>query len=804
MARKRAKTDSDEKTPASADASNGTKVVLSNADRLGFCKPLCSSFPIPAFILDTSGRVIAASEIAADFFGRPLSDIVGAVFSDFFIYDEALSTCTRSTFVEAMEKRRVTDCIVGLRKGDGTPLIIKASMGPYDDEGNHILFVALFDMTAERSAEAERHEVEERYRMLFENLNRGIAIYEAIDDGKNFVIKEFNRSSEDMEHVKREEVVGKLVTDAFPGVKTLGLLDVFQRVWKTGTQEHLPPAVYEDARLGRSWRKNDVFKLPTGQIVSVYVDVTDRMETLRKLEESEIRYRALFENMRSGVAVYETVDDGRDFIIKEFNQAAARNDKVKRTDVVGKPVTEVFPGADKIGFVDVLRRVWKEGKPEYFPPTLYEDVRIGTVWWEDYVYKLPTGELVATFENVTERMKAVDDLRRSVSQVMAERDKIDTIVQSIAEAVFVVDKDDAIILFNEAASVITGIPMGEAIGKRYVDHLKFVAGPDEKRADAFIKAARETGMAATASGDVVLINREGRRIAVATSAAPLKSADGVTGVVVVFRDVSAEREADKMKTEYASITSRQMHTPLTDVRWYLELLLRGKAGQIPPKAREYVEQINATNERMIRLVEELLSISKSEAVGSGTLPNDAIDISTIIRDVINENIDLMRDNRVSVEISESIPKKFYLRVDQKSIRDVFRHLISNAVKYSKGSGKVDVSFDGSRKDALLFSVKDYGYGIPARQQSRVFTRFFRADNILTKYPEGTGLGLSACKATVEAMGGRIWFTSIENVGSTFYFTLPKAVLPGKRQRTTTERSAAYSKTARQEGWLDAE
>ncbi len=778
--------------------------VISAKDIIGLCRPMCASAPVPVFILDSTARIISASEEASAFTGKPLSDIVGSYFSDLLLYDESGESCTRSFFSEALGKDRKSSCIAILKNELGIKLTVEILMNPFANGEDRFLIVILRDLSAERNAKLERDEYEVRYDSLFQNLNRAVAIYEAIDNGRDFVFKDFNQTAEAMERLKKVDVVGKPVTQVFPGVETLGLLDVFKRVWKTGKQEHLPPSVYEDPRLGRTWRKNDVYKLPTGELVCVYVDVTDRMETMRKLEESEIRYRALFENMRSGVAVYEAIDGGRDFIIKEFNEAAERSDKVKRMEVIGKPITEVFPGAERIGFLNVLRRVWKEAKPEYFPPTLYEDERVGNVWWEDYVYKLPTGELVATFENVTERMKAGEDLRKSVAQVIAERDKIDTIVQSIADAVFVVDKEDKIILFNEAASSLGGVKVADAIGKPYDAVLRFVAGADERRADGYIHSARENGVTTPAADDVVLVNQEGKRIPVSSSASPLKSSEGkTTGAVVVFRDVSSEREADMVKTEYASITSRQMQSPLKDAQWYLELILRGKAGEIPEKAKGYLEQINAMNERMIRIVEKLLTISKSETT-CAIMPTESVDIVQIIKEVITENIDLIRQNRITVEIGESLPKKFYLRVEESLIREVFRHLVSNAVKYSKGSGTVDIVFDGSRKDALLFSVRDNGYGIPSRQQSRVFEKFFRADNVITKFPEGTGLGLSACKSAVESLGGKIWFTSIENVGTTFYFTLPKTVVPGTRSRSATPRSEAYSKSAREEGWLDAD
>ena len=128
------------------------------------------------------------------------------------------------------------------------------------------------------------------------------------------------------------------------------------------------------------------------------------------LRESETRFRELFENMRSGVAVYEAVDDGEDFIFKNFNKGAEKIDGVSRKDVIGKRVTEAFPGVKKVGIFKVFQRVWRTGKPEHFPDTMYSDERI-TGWRENYVYKLPSGDVVAIYDDITDRKKAEEEIK---------------------------------------------------------------------------------------------------------------------------------------------------------------------------------------------------------------------------------------------------------------------------------------------------------------------------------------------------------------------------------------------------------
>jgi PAS domain S-box-containing protein len=525
------------------------------------------------------------------------------------------------------------------------------------------------------------------------------------------------------------------------------------------------------------------------RLLLVLHDVTDVRRVCEALTESEGRYRELFDNMQSGVAIYQAEDEGKNFIVTDFNRAAERSDRLKRSDVVGKRITDIFPGAEKIGFLDVLRRVWKTGKPEHFPPTVYEDDRLGKVWWEDHVYRLPSGEIVAAFANITERMRAKEDLRKSMKQVLEERDKIRTIVQSIADAVFVVDDKCKIVLFNRTAALLSGYTEEKVLGRKYDEVLRFVYEKDERKAHIIAERGTCIDMPSSLDNYVLLVNREGDRIPIAYSAATLHGGGGVSGVVVVFRNVSKEREIDRMKTEFVSMASQQLHSPLAGVKWFLDLMLRGKAGSLSEEQRKYLEQVYASNERMVRLVDQLMSVLRIETGGGPEISKSPADVVRIIDGAIQDNVDLIKELRVAVEKADGMPNQLTLNVDQEKIRRVFYNLISNAIKYSKPLGKVEVGYDPSRTDAALFYVKDYGYGIPKRQQHRIFEKFFRADNIVTRVTAGTGLGLYIVKAIVEAHGGKIWFTSAENMGTTFFFTIPRGVQKKRRRSGPTVRSA---------------
>jgi PAS domain S-box-containing protein len=157
----------------------------------------------------------------------------------------------------------------------------------------------------------------------------------------------------------------------------------------------------------------DAIKDENGKIIGligVHTDITEHKETEKALRESESRYRELFENMGSGVAVYEVLNNGEDFIFKEYNAAAEELDKTPRGQVIGRSVVDVFPGVKEFGLLDVFRRVYRTGKSVRHPVTFYKDEKISG-WRDNYVYKLPSGEVVAVYDDVTERKQTEEALR---------------------------------------------------------------------------------------------------------------------------------------------------------------------------------------------------------------------------------------------------------------------------------------------------------------------------------------------------------------------------------------------------------
>ena len=205
----------------------------------------------------------------------------------------------------------------------------------------------------------------------------------------------------------------------------------------------------------------------TAALCGISTDITDRKRFELKLKENETRYRELFNNMANGVAVYEVVENGTDFIFKDFNKEAERITSARRQDVIGKSIFQTFPDAEQTGMIDFFRRVWKTGKPKGFPVKRYDNNQL-IAWYDNYVYKLPSNELVAVFNDVTDHKRAIQALR-------ASEEKNRKYIENAPEGVFVVDKNGQYVDVNAAACSMTGYSRKELLSMSITD----LASPED-------------------------------------------------------------------------------------------------------------------------------------------------------------------------------------------------------------------------------------------------------------------------------------------------------------------------------------
>lgn len=385
-----------------------------------------------------------------------------------------------------------------------------------------------------------------------------------------------------------------------------------------------------------------------------------------------------------------------------------------------------------------------------------------------------------------DRVEKLKEAHRTLEARMRERTreleqanaKDEAILTSVGDGLVVTGKDGNIVLTNRAFANIMGWKNSEVEGKLLA---KLVLITDEKgkpTADSEHPVAKTLREHVLNTRITYYRRRDGTSFPVITTVSPVLIEKEFIGAVEVFRDITKEKEVDRAKTEFVSLASHQLRTPLATISWYTEMLLGGDAGEITADQKKYLEEIYTGNQRMVELVNSLLNVSRLE-LGTFMVEPELTDVSKLAGSVIDEQKPQIAERKI--EISSSFEKNVPLiQADPKLLRMVMQNLLSNAVKYTPEGGKIELalSLDQEKKNVLL-AVSDTGYGIPKNQQDRIFTKLFRADNVRGKETEGTGLGLYIVKSIIEHSGGKVWFESAENKGTTFYLTLPLAGMKKK-------------------------
>lgn len=245
----------------------------------------------------------------------------------------------------------------------------------------------------------------------------------------------------------------------------------------------------------------------------------------------------------------------------------------------------------------------------------------------------------------------------------------------------------------------------------------------------------------------------------------------------IIRGVDQVARANKMKTEFVSVASHQLKTPLTEMSWQIELLTSKFSDGLSEKQQELIAQITHSSQKMKRLVADLLDVARIDQ-GQLAFDNGLIDLCGIVREAVAGQQAFADSSKVKLQLSCPV-KSAKIFVDKKRIAVVLDNLLSNAIKYTKAGGMVEVMLEKG-DNMIQVCIRDNGVGIPASQIGNIFQKFYRSDNSAKNDTDGTGLGLYIAKNIIEQSNGKLWFHSIENVGSEFYFSLPIAK-PAKKK-----------------------
>ena len=360
----------------------------------------------------------------------------------------------------------------------------------------------------------------------------------------------------------------------------------------------------------------------------------------------------------------------------------------------------------------------------------------------------------------------LEDEEKAKREIEEEKNKTRAALISLTDGLIVFDKEQKVTLVNPAAEKILKTNENKILNKRIYEII------DAPNLNALYKALGQKIKWTEQKYKLVLEKPFKKFFQVSTVRVSVKGS--AVGLMIVLHDVTRDKEIDQMKTEFISIAAHQLRTPLSAVKWALDMILNGHMGNINPEVKEYIKKSYQSNERMINLVNSLLNISRIEE-GRFLYNLEFISMKDILKKVIlSSKISLSKRN-ITIKFNTAKGKLPKIKADEEKIKLAIQNLVDNAIRYSKEGDEVAINMKQIKEKGNNFikiEIKDRGIGINIKDQKKLFSKFFRCANAIKLQTEGSGLGLFIVKNIIEAHHGKIWFKSEENKGTTFYVKLP--------------------------------
>jgi len=372
------------------------------------------------------------------------------------------------------------------------------------------------------------------------------------------------------------------------------------------------------------------------------------------------------------------------------------------------------------------------------------------------------GQLAKLFNYMTTELRRLNEM--NLNEIITEKNKTQTIIKNIADGVIVTDPTNKIVVINSVAEQLFDINEHDTMNKS-IDKII-----DRKELLDLIDRAGEDNSTGDTSVEITVDPRGHRKkLILQAKSAQVISKDGASiGVVTVFRDVTKEKEVDRMKTELVSMVAHELRTPLTSIAGFSELLMSPDLTM--EQSSEYADIILKESNRLSNLINKFLDISRIES-GKSQVNKIPLDLGFLVVNILECN--KQQANRKTISVDMNIPEDLPpVNVDKGMIEEVVLNLFSNAIKYSPENTKINISIV-EEDDDLIVAIKDQGYGISEEALPNIFNKFYRvSDNEQVREIEGSGLGLSLVKEIVELHCGTTWVESKIGDGSTFYFSIP--------------------------------
>lgn len=387
-----------------------------------------------------------------------------------------------------------------------------------------------------------------------------------------------------------------------------------------------------------------------------------------------------------------------------------------------------------------------------------------------------SGSLVVHGEDELGQLaKLINDLSDDVSEaqewIESERRRLHSVLTHMTDGVVATDRRGLITTINDMAQSMLNCTQEDVLGKKLTMVLDL---EDNFRMREIITQERDIAVEESALGESLILR--------ASFSVIQRESGFISGYVCVLHDITEQKRIDEERKQFVSNVSHELRTPLTSLRSYIEALSDG-AWKDPELAPRFLEVTQGETDRMIRMVQDLLHLSRIDS-GKSDLELEIIDVKELFEHVLRRFDMLVNSNEYDQKIysikSQIMIDSQFIEADSDRFIQVLDNLLNNAIKYSPDggiiTGKLRLNGQGDR---VILSIADEGMGIPKSDLQKVFSRFYRVDRARSRAMGGSGLGLAISKEVIEQHGGKIWARSVEQVGTTFYISMPIVTFDGE-------------------------
>ncbi|MDT3426975.1 PAS domain S-box-containing protein [Paenibacillus forsythiae] len=648
------------------------------------------------------------------------------------------------------------------------------------------LVVEMTDITNRKQAEEKLRDSERNYRLISENSLDFIS-RNAVDGFATYLYASSICLS--MYGYTPEEMTGTRALD-YIHPDDLGMMKHYLKDCVSGKGN--PPILFRFLRKDGTymWTETTIRHVYSEEkqdyeIIAVSRDARGRKQYEMRLEESQTRYQSLFEYNPSAISVMDLL--GR---MLSVNSSMEYMTGYTRSDLLMSQFTEVID-SDELDYVSERYRRAAGGIAQTFESRIvHRDghiVEVSVI----FVPILVDGEVAGVFSITSD----ITEHKRHLNQIEKLSYEHALILNSVSEGIFGVDMEGRTMFINPAAADLLGYGPGEWTSRSHDDPIQLMRLSGEYAGEqaSLLAMFSESGMHDEREG--VFWRQDGSSFLVNYRMSPLYDKGVRKGTVVVFRDITEEKEirrakesaeqADRAKSEFLAIISHELRTPMNGIIGMTDLL---KDTELNEEQRGYAEIISQSGESLLHILNEVLDFSKIEA-GMMTLELKEVDLRSVLQGVSDLFFPKVADKQLSLGyiIDPELPET--LITDEARLRQILVNLVGNAVKFTN-SGRIDIevrlgAVRNPSRIIVLFTVKDTGIGIPEDRQGQLFQSFTQLHPSINRKYGGTGLGLAISKKLAELLGGTIGVDSREGEGSSFYFTI-EAVLPGGAEPSAAE------------------